>query len=74
MHFASDRVSTPKVPATVVSHRKVEAASPRDLLVGFHRRLISSGKTGEVNARKAEALRAAALMLLKDPETAHPFH
>ncbi len=56
------------VPATVVSQWKVESASTRDLMLAFHRRLLASKTT------RAEALRQAALMLMKKPETGHPFY
>lgn len=56
------------VPSTVVSQWKVESASTRDLMLQFHRGL-QSGK-----ANKAEALRQAALSLLKQPATSHPFY
>ncbi len=57
------------VPSTVVSQWKVESASTRDLMVGFHRSLISPA-----NPRKADALRQAALKLMRNPETSHPFY
>jgi len=57
------------VPATVVSQWKVESASTRDLMVNFHRSLISSNKP-----TKADALRQAALKLMRNPETSHPFY
>ncbi|HKG81044.1 MAG TPA: CHAT domain-containing protein, partial [Pyrinomonadaceae bacterium] len=56
------------VPSVVVSQWKVESAGTRDLMVNFHRALISSKLT------KAEALREAALKLMKNPETSHPFY
>ena len=56
------------VPSTVVSQWKVESASTRDLMLQFHRGL-QSGKTS-----KAEALQQAALSLLKQPATSHPFY
>jgi CHAT domain-containing protein len=56
------------VPSTVVSQWKVESASTRDLMVNFHRSLLSSQPT------KADALRQAALKLMRNPETSHPFY
>jgi len=56
------------VPSIVVSQWKVESAGTRDLMVNFHRALLSSKLT------KAEALREAALKLMKNPETSHPFY
>ena len=56
------------VPSTVVSQWKVESASTRDLMVNFHRSLLSAKPT------KADALRQAALKLMRNPETSHPFY
>ena len=56
------------VPSIVVSQWKVESAGTRDLMVNFHRGLLSPKST------KTEALRQAALKLLKNPETSHPFY
>jgi CHAT domain-containing protein len=57
------------VPSIVVSQWKVESAGTRDLMVDFHRSLIATkSKT------KTEALRQAALKLMKNPETSHPFY
>jgi CHAT domain-containing protein len=58
------------VPATVVSQWKVESASTRDLMIGFHRQALTSKST----TTKTEALRQAALKLMKNPETSHPFY
>lgn len=57
------------VPSTVVSQWKVESASTRDLMVNFHRSLMSSP-----TATKSDALRQAALKLMRNPETSHPFY
>jgi CHAT domain-containing protein len=57
------------VPSIVVSQWKVESAGTRDLMVNFHRGLISPAKV-----TKKEALRQAALKLMKNPETSHPFY
>lgn len=62
------------VPSIVVSQWKVESASTRDLMVNFHRGLISSSSPGKVKLTKTEALRQAALKVLKNPETNHPFY
>jgi CHAT domain-containing protein len=48
------------VPATVVSHWKVQDASTRQLMVEFHRQMKSNPARG-----KAEALRQAALNVMK---------
>jgi CHAT domain-containing protein len=60
------------VPTTVVSQWQVESASTRDLMVSFHRG-ISPPPRG-ARATKSEALRQAALKLLRRPETSHPFY
>jgi len=57
------------VPSIVVSQWKVESAGTRDLMVDFHRSLIATKPKP-----KAEALRQAALKLMKNPETSHPFY
>ena len=59
------------VPSTVVSQWKVDSASTRDLMVNFHRALLSP--TGP-KPRKTDALRQAALKLMRNPETSHPFY
>ncbi len=59
-------------PAIVVSQWKVESASTRELMLGFHRRL--KAPSAKVKATRAEALRQAALRLMKNPETSHPFY
>ena len=59
-------------PATVVSQWEVESASTRDLMLGFHRQLQAPRAAGKQT--KAEALRRAALKLMKNPETNHPFY
>jgi CHAT domain-containing protein len=59
------------VPSTVVSQWKVESASTRELMLGFHRSLRSMSRNP---APKAEALRQAALKVMKNPETSHPFY
>ena len=58
------------VPSIVVSQWKVESAGTRDLMVDFHRGLLAT----KSKPTKAEALRQAALKLLKRPETNHPFY
>jgi CHAT domain-containing protein len=54
------------VPSIVVSQWKVESASTRDLMVNFHRALTKE--------TKSDALRQAALKLMRNPETSHPFY
>ena len=62
------------VPSIVVSQWKVESAGTRDLMVSFHRALLSPPAAGKTKPAKAEALRQAALKLMKNPETSHPFY
>ena len=57
------------VPSIVVSQWKVESAGTRDLMVNFHRGLISSGKS---KPTKTEALRQAALKLIEEPRDEPP--
>jgi len=59
------------VPSTVVSQWKVESASTRDLMIDFHQRLRAPSKA---KMAKAEALRQAALKLMKSPGASHPFY
>ncbi|HET9710775.1 MAG TPA: CHAT domain-containing tetratricopeptide repeat protein [Pyrinomonadaceae bacterium] len=58
------------VPSIVVSQWKVESAGTRDLMVDFHRSLI----TTKSKPTKTQALRQAALKLMKNPATSHPFY
>ena len=62
------------VPATIVSQWKVESASTRDLMVNFHRSLISPQAPQTSKPTKTDALRQAALKLMRNPETSHPFY
>jgi CHAT domain-containing protein/tetratricopeptide (TPR) repeat protein len=62
------------VPAIVVSQWKVESSSARDLMLNFHRQLRAPSAAATAPATKAEALRQAALKLMKNPETSHPFY
>jgi CHAT domain-containing protein len=58
-------------PATVVSQWKVESASTRELMLGFHQSLRAPSRKP---LTMAEALRQAALKLSKRAETGHPFY
>lgn len=62
------------VPSIVVSQWKVESAGTRDLMVNFHRALVPRPEGGKAKTTKTEALRQAALKLMKNAETAHPFY
>jgi CHAT domain-containing protein len=59
-------------PATVVSQWEVESASARDLMLGFHRQLQAPRAAGK--ATKAESLRRAAIKLMRNSDTNHPFY
>ncbi len=59
------------VPRVVVSQWSVEAASTTALMLAFHRARLRSA-TGPAGV--AEALRAAALALRRDPRYRHPFY
>lgn len=71
-------------PATLVSQWKVESASTTDLMLSFHRNLRSGAKQPTPSAAKqkasenpptkADALREAALSLLRSERYAHPFY
>jgi CHAT domain-containing protein len=61
------------VPSTVVSQWKVESASTRDLMLNFHRQLRAP-EAAKAKVTMAEALRQAALKVMKNPETSHPFY
>jgi CHAT domain-containing protein len=62
-------------PTTVVSQWKVDAASTTELMLEFHRRLnpAAAGRA-RPSGSKSEALRQAALRLLKSPQYRHPFY
>jgi CHAT domain-containing protein/Tfp pilus assembly protein PilF len=62
------------VPSIVVSQWKVESASARDLMINFHRQTLTSPAAAKLKSTKAEALRQAALKMMKNPETRHPFY
>jgi CHAT domain-containing protein len=62
------------VPSIAVSQWKVESAGTRDLMVNFHRGLITQPGARKPKPTKAEALRQAALKLMKNAETSHPFY
>jgi CHAT domain-containing protein/tetratricopeptide (TPR) repeat protein len=61
-------------PATVVSQWKVESASTTQLMVAFHRNLQTATGKQSLKMTKAEAMRRAALKLLKTPNYKHPFY
>jgi CHAT domain-containing protein len=62
------------VPSLVVSQWKVDSASTRDLMINFHRGLITPSTATKVRLTKTEALRQASLKVMKNPQTSHPFY
>lgn len=61
-------------PTTIVSQWKVSSASTTQLMKEFHRNLLSQNRGKKVAASKANALRLAALSLLKDKQYGHPYY
>lgn len=61
-------------PTAVLSLWKVESSSTAELMVGFHKHLTARGAGRDRGRRKAEALRAASLELLKGGRYQHPFY
>ncbi|HEU4389066.1 MAG TPA: CHAT domain-containing protein, partial [Blastocatellia bacterium] len=61
-------------PSTVVSQWRVAASSATELLIEFHRQLKPGIANRTPGVSKAEALRAAALKLLRTRKYRHPFH
>jgi CHAT domain-containing protein/Tfp pilus assembly protein PilF len=61
-------------PTTVASLWSVESSSTTQLMVEFHRNLLSSTVPRRPGPPKAEALRRASLSLLKNSRYAHPFY
>lgn len=59
------------VPTMVSSQWKVDSASTATLMITFHKRLKS--QTANTESTKADALRLAAVDLMKDPRYRHPF-
>jgi CHAT domain-containing protein/tetratricopeptide (TPR) repeat protein len=61
-------------PATVVSQWKVESVSTTELMVAFHKNLQTATDRQNPKMTKAEAMRRAALKLLKTQDYRHPFY
>jgi CHAT domain-containing protein/predicted negative regulator of RcsB-dependent stress response len=59
-------------PAAVLAQWKVDSASTTRLMIDFHRGLL--GRGGPPGLSKSEALRRAALGLMRSPRYRHPFH
>jgi CHAT domain-containing protein/Tfp pilus assembly protein PilF len=62
------------VPTTVASQWKVDSASTTSLMIDFHRRLTMRRANSKLKEGKAEALRQAALELLRSERYRHPFY
>ncbi|HKG22661.1 MAG TPA: CHAT domain-containing protein [Blastocatellia bacterium] len=61
-------------PTTVVSQWKVDSASTSQLMVEFHKNLLSQTGKNSATASKAEALRRASLKLMASGRYRHPFY
>lgn len=61
-------------PTTVASQWKVDSASTTELMLEFHRNLKTALAAPKPAASKAEALRRAALKLMRTTAYRHPFH
>jgi CHAT domain-containing protein len=62
------------VPTTVASQWNVDSASTTSLMIDFHRRLTMRPANAKSKEAKAEALRHAALGLLRSERYRHPFY
>ena len=62
------------VPTTVASQWKVDSASTTSLMIDFHRRLTMRPANAKLKEAKAEALRQAALRLMRSERYRHPFY
>lgn len=61
------------VPTAVVSQWRVESDSTSELMVSFHKHLLSRDSAGTLKVTKAEAMRRAASELINAPSYSHPF-
>jgi CHAT domain-containing protein/Tfp pilus assembly protein PilF len=61
-------------PTTVVSLWKVESLSTTELMLEFHRNLLSGRGTQGSRPSKAAALQRAAIRMLKTKDSGHPFY
>jgi CHAT domain-containing protein len=61
-------------PRTVVSQWKVEASSTTALMVEFHKQFKTRYGGTQPAVSSAEAMRQAALKVMKNPEYVHPFY
>jgi CHAT domain-containing protein len=61
-------------PTTVVSQWKVDSASTAQLMIEFHRQLVSRAPVQRPNRNKPDALRKAMLTLMKNPRFKDPYY
>lgn len=61
-------------PSTLVSQWKVDSAATKLLMLDFHRGLRSGNGVSRARASKSEALRQAALKMMRSGDYAHPFY
>jgi CHAT domain-containing protein len=61
-------------PRTVASQWKVEAASTTALMVEFHKKFKTKYDNKQPPISTAEAMRQAALKVMRNPEYRHPFY
>jgi CHAT domain-containing protein len=57
-----------------VSQWKVESAGTTEMMIGFHNNLLSASRSANRIQGKAEALRGAALKLLRSEKFRDPFY
>jgi CHAT domain-containing protein len=61
-------------PATLVSQWKVDSLATKELMLDFHRNLRANIGNPRSRFVKAEALRQAALKMMRSPNHSHPFN
>jgi CHAT domain-containing protein/Tfp pilus assembly protein PilF len=61
-------------PTTVVSQWKVDSTSTTEFMIEFHRQLTRRRSGNGARASRAQALRLAAMSLLKKKKYGHPFY
>jgi CHAT domain-containing protein len=62
------------VPTVVVSQWRVESGATREMMVEFHRGMMREGMERRGRKSKGEALREAAMKVMRKEETRHPFY
>lgn len=61
-------------PTIVATQWRVESSSTTDLIIGFHRDLVTGASNVPSSLGAARSLRTSALRLLKSADYAHPFY